>query len=197
MNFSFKKLIGISSASAEVVDNHLVLAFPEALEPIVWRMSLEKIGSAAFEVKQDSDSDQTKLVLKPKKGTAEIIAPFATKKEAVDALMIASKALQHTGINNTKPVQKKTTVQNSQQPNNSHETVIVTSSSATTEKQKWVIALIGAFLVIGLYYYLTTLIPETVQDLGTTASSTVTPPISNPTQTSGVPVSADDFLGGF
>ncbi len=193
MNFSLKKLMGSPSASAEVVDNHLVLSFPEAVDPIVWRMSLDKIGTASFEVKQDSDSDQTKLILKPKKGTTEIIASFATKKEAVDALMIASKALQQTGAN-TQTTQKKTIIQPSQEENNSHETVIINSTNTTTEKQKWFLALIGAFIVLGLYYYLTSLIPETVQNFGSSATSSVS---SNPTEASGVPVSADDFLSGF
>lgn len=196
MNFSFKKLIGqLSTSSAEVIDNHLVLSFPEAIEPIVWRMSLDKIGSASFEVKQDSNSEQTKLILKPKKGTTEIIACFSTKKEAVEALMVSSKALQHSSSTPPSSHQEKVIVQNSQDPNESHETVVIKKTSPTSEKQKWFIALLGALIVIGLYYYLISLIPETIQDFNNPASATSIS--SNPTESTGVPVSADDFLGSF
>jgi len=43
-----------SQMTATVADDHLVLSFPNAVEPIVWRKSLDKIGSATFEVKQET-----------------------------------------------------------------------------------------------------------------------------------------------
>lgn len=192
MTFSLKKLIGISSSSAEVNDNHLVLSFPDAKEPVIWRMALKDIGTAIFEVKQDKDGEQAKLVLKPKKGTAEIIAAFHTKKDAVDALVMASKALQH-GHNQDMHEQKKVIVQSAKTANDSHETVIINPTGNKSEAHKWLIALIGAGLVIGLYYYLTTLIPVDTNTGNIEAVATSTP--ADPAEATGVPVSADAFLG--
>jgi len=39
------------SSSAEVVEKHLILSLPNAIDPVVWRMALTKIGTASFEVK--------------------------------------------------------------------------------------------------------------------------------------------------
>ena len=181
-----------SSASADVIDGYLVLSFPNSLDPIVWRMSLDKIGTASFEVKQTKNSEETKLILKPQKGTAEIIAPFANKQEAVDALMLASKALQESPTTIQK--KQKVTVQSADQENQSHETVIVRSKSSGNEKQKWLIAILGAFIVIGLYLYLISLIPGETQSFNNTAS--VNTSVQNPSEATGVPVSADDFLNG-
>ncbi len=193
MTFSLKKLIGISSSSAEVNDNHLVLSFPDAKEPVIWRMALKDIGTAVFEVKQDKDGEQSKLVLKPKKGTAEIIAAFHTKKEAVDALVMASKALQQGHSQNSAVEQKKVVVQSAKTANDSHETVIINPVRNKSEAHKWLIALLGAGLVIGLYYYLTTLIPVDVNTGNMEASVTSAP--TDPSEATGVPVSADAFLG--
>jgi len=54
-------------SSAEVVDKHLILSLPNAVEPIVWRMALDKIGTASFEIKHVKASDSYKLILKPKR----------------------------------------------------------------------------------------------------------------------------------
>ena len=192
MNFSLKKLISNTSSTAEISDNHLVLSLPEAIDPIVWRMSLDKIGTAAFEVKPLKDSDEAKLVLKPKKGTAEVIANFKTKDQAVSALMIASKALQN-GPSQKTTLNEKVIVNKSTDSEASHETVIINNSDSK-EKQKWVIAILGALLVLGLYYYLTTLMPHSAQSFDSATNSLNS--TLNPTEATGVPVSADDFLGG-
>lgn len=194
MAFSFKKLIQSNLASAEVVDNHLILSLPHAKEPVVWRMSLEKIGTAAFEVKEDAESASAKLVLKPKKGTAEIIAPFNTKKEAVDALMSASSALQSASYTAPKsaPVNPDN---NKPEVNNRFNEAPMVPSNDDKEARKWFLALFAAILVVGLYYYLTTLIPNTMVGLEDASQQSSASAPSQ--QSSGVPMSADDFLGGF
>jgi len=192
MNLSLKKLLSKTKSAAEIADNHLVLSLPEAIEPVVWRMSLDKIGTASFEVKPLKDSEKAKLILKPKKGAAEIIANFETKDEAVNALMIASKALQ-SGASQSAKQQEKVIVKASGDSEASHETVVINNTN-NKEKQKWAIAVLGAILVLGLYYYLTTLIPNSAQ--GFESSNNSFNSTLNPTDATGVPVSADDFLNG-
>ena len=188
---TFKKIIGSPTATADVVDNHLILSLPNAAEPIVWRMALDKIGTAAFEIKQDDKNHVTKLILKPKKGTAEIIAPFQNKQEAVSALMAASNALQKAGpqtsIQQNNSAQQASTTPLQASPKTQHQ-------NSQSETQKWVIAILGALIVIGLYYYLTTLIPDTTIGFEDQATTNFTS--SAPQDSVGVPVSADDFLNG-
>lgn len=193
MTFSLKKLMGLNPAKAEVVDGHLILSLPHAKEPVVWRMALDQIGTAAFEVKHDDATGATKLILKPKKGTAEIIAPFENKDEAVDALMVASNAMQTARPQHTTIM---TTSHDSENGKSSEkiQTRYQDSSNENKDSQKWVIALFGAIVVVGLYFYLTTLMPETV--VGFENQNTGAPIATAPQQSTGVPVSADDFLGG-
>ena len=191
MSFSLKNLISSPASTAEVVNGYLILSLPNAIEPIVWRMALDKIGTAAFEVKQEDNSNITKLTLKPKKGTAEIIASFTDKDKTMQALMAASRALQ-----TAPPKSVTTTPLNTSQKRQHAETQTVSTSSETnngqTETHKWIIAVFGVLIVLGLYYYLTTLIPTTNIGFGTqnTAATATTE------QSTGVPVSADDFLRG-
>ena len=169
-----------SYSQAEIVDSHLVLSLLDAQEPKVWRMELDKIGTASFEIKQSQNEDETKLILKPKKGTAEIIATYDTKEAALNALSMASQALQNQTC--ARKISKSA-------PAN-------TNSAEVSENQKrWVGVLVGAFVVIGLYMYLSSLMPKENLGFGNTSVSTnSTAPVQERT---GVPVSADEFLGGF
>jgi hypothetical protein len=180
MVFSLKKQNNKVMISADVVDDYLILSLPNALEPVVWRMAMDKIGTAAFEVKQEAKSEKANLILKPKKGTAEIIAPFATKEEAIEALVAASNAM-HNGSTHNAPTRKNNIIKNNSKISNSSET------------QKWIIVLLGAIIVIGLYSYLTTLIPDTIES--NSLSNQASMATNAPQETTGVPVSADDFLG--
>lgn len=194
MAFSLKSLLSTPASIAENVGGHLILSLPNAIEPKVWRVALDKIDTAAFEIKQEKNSENAKLILKPKKGTAEIIANFETKKEAVEALMAASKALSTVTsvetIAHTKAAKEKTAP--AKQTNYTDAAPV--PQVKNTESKKWGIALVAAILVIGLYMYLTSLIPERV--IGFETTTTANPVTSSPQQTTGVPVSADDFLGG-
>lgn len=193
MTFSLKKFVSPSQSTAQIVDGHLILSLLNAAEPVVWRMALEKIGTASFEVKQDSDSTITKLILKPKKGTAEIIAPFKNKEEAIEALTAASNALQKE---TTQTLNIKRSTSSQTQGNTEKQSVqpVYQKTAGNSEAKKWSIAVFGALAVLFLYYYLTTLIPEQTRGFGTQNTAASTP--SNPQQSTGVPVSADDFLSG-
>lgn len=170
-----------NGTNAEVVDGHLVLSLLDAQEPKIWRMALDKIGTASFEVKQTKESDETKLILKPKKGAAEIIASYDSKAQAVAALKNASLALQGKKIN--KGQTNAVFAAQASTPQTAH----------NTDKQgsNWGILFLGVLLVIGLYIYLTSMMPQIAPV--TTGTTTKTPSSQNQT---GVPMSADDFLSG-
>lgn len=170
-------------SSAEVVDKHLILSLPNAIEPIIWRMSLDKIGTASFEIKPTKNNDAYRLVLKPQKGAAEVIAPFSTKEKALEALLNASDALQSPAVNNnsnTKKMKQNAPVNQSGELNNNN--------------KKWLYLFIAAIVVIGLYYFMMAQIPKTVDNFGGNAV-TGSPTNSAPSNSeAGVPLSADDFL---
>lgn len=176
-----KKQIPIT-ATAEVVDGSLVLSCLNAVQPVVWRMEVDKIGTASFEVKINQKDNTAKLVLKPKKGTAELIADFETKDEAVNALMATSDALQTS---------------KSQPPKKSAQKNVQNAPKQVEEKtssSKWPIALVALLLVVGLYIYMTSLMPErTTFDSSSSAASSSA---SSPQSSTGVPVDANDFLKG-
>ena len=190
MKFLSNKNEQKNRTAAEVVDSHLILSAPDAIEPIVWRMALEKIGTAAFEVKADNKAEKFKLVLKPKKGTAEIIATFSSKEEAVEALIAASHAMQAPPQNMTSS-KNLNTVRKS-----SGSTYQGTTEETNIQKQssgKWLIVLCGLFLVAGLYLYLNSLMP-TATAIGKASTGQPNNIITDPSQTTGKPVSADDYF---
>jgi len=170
------------ASSAEVVENHLILSLTNAKEPIVWRMALDKIGTASFEIKEIKTSGNHKLVLKPKKGNAETIATFEAQEDALTALIQASDAMQKPANTN------KASKTNEQKIN-----IITPDASKTKKGGKWLWLLLGLFIVIGLYSYLMSLMPNRVQNFGG-AQTTNSAPASPSGLQSGVPMSADDFL---
>jgi hypothetical protein len=173
-----KKKQNQNDISATVADDHLVLSLPTAIEPVIWRKSLKDIGSTTFEVKKAPKKDIYNLTLKKTKTTSETIASFDSKEDAVDALNAASKA-----FHNKDSSKKSSKSSNSADQNN-----------ASGGGKKWIYALIALLVSIGLYTYMSKLIPqETTFTNNNTAS---TSPNSGPItpDSTGVPVSADDFL---
>lgn len=167
-----------NGTSAELVDGHLVLSLLDAQEPKIWRMALDKIGTASFEIKKTKDSEETKLVLKPKKGTAEIIAVYDTQEQAIHALTNASYALQGKKQSKAQAIATEAPTSTPQNTNDNK------------QRSKWSILLLAVIVVIGLYIYLTSMMPEVSPIItGTTTAQ------SSQNQT-GVPMSADDFLRG-
>ena len=92
-----KKLIetvtGGYASSASVVDGTLILSLPDALAPVVWRMDLGHVKSSALEVRDQSDGTFM-LTLKTPREDIHNIAPFATRAQAVRALMAVSRAME-------------------------------------------------------------------------------------------------------
>ncbi|MEM7618126.1 MAG: hypothetical protein AAF244_01955 [Pseudomonadota bacterium] len=166
-----------NNISASVADEHLVLSLPNATEPVIWRKSLDQIGSASFEVKKASKEELYNLTLKKTKTTSETIASFTNKEDAVDALNAASNAF-HAG-----PVTPKVSAnQNDSNPKGG--------------RRKWLYALLALGIVIGLYMYMISLIPDQTIFTDSAGTSTSTPESRGPItpESTGVPVSADDFL---
>ena len=172
-------------SSAEVIDKHLILSLPNAIDPIIWRMSLDKIGTASFEIKQTKANDNYKLVLKPKKGTAETIATFNVKDKALEALLNASDALQTpepAGVVQYSKTNKEYNANN-------------TTNTEKKGTHKWLYLFIGFLAVIALYSYMSSLAPKENKNFGTTNQAKITSN-STPQEQTGVAVSADDFLNG-
>ena len=81
------------SASAKVVDGILILTLPDALRPVVWQMQLGQAKSSALEVRDAVDGTFLLILKTPRADNIEI-APFATKAEAVEALLCVSAAME-------------------------------------------------------------------------------------------------------
>lgn len=187
MVLSLNKSSKTQSSGAEIVDGHLVLSLLNAKDPKVWRMALDKIGNSTFELKTDDKQDVTKLILKPKKGTAEIIATYNTRDDALNALTSASNALQHK---QTKPSKAKAVPAEAR--SSSKESA--NTARENGKSKKWLFLFIGFIAVILLYIYMQNLIPMTT--IGFEQTSTQNTQQGASGQTTGIPLSADDFLNG-
>lgn len=158
-----------------VIDKHLVLSLTKTEEPIIWRMSLDDIGTAVFSIKKGKE--KSTLILKQKDGKEEIIATFAEPEEAAKILSSISHCLL-----NPKKSKIALTLQNNQ--NNKKQ-------NDNSEKRNWGIALILVIIIIGLYLYLMSLMPENIITQNQSNTNTETEQ-----RTTGQPLDADEFLKG-
>ena len=162
-----------SAPAACVVDGSLVLSFPDAAEPVVWRMDLAQAKEAGFEIKEARG--KFKLIQKSGSETQDI-ASFDERDHAVAALMDVSNALQGGGHKHT------------------HAAANDTGRTAGSEAVQWLIAIAGVLIVIGLFMYLSRIAPV---DSGPVAASSQTSSTDGTDgDTNGVPLSADEFLRG-
>ena len=83
--------------SASVVDGTLILTLPDARTPTVWRMGLETVSAASFQVVQAAQGDGYTLVMTSPDDQEYSIAGFDSRDEAVDALLAAAEAMKHAG----------------------------------------------------------------------------------------------------
>lgn len=166
----------VNQPQAQCTDNILILSFPNAIDPIVWRMDVNEIKTASFEIQSLKDKDGFQLFLKPKTGQEEIIACFNDKDTAFEALMLASDALHNDNAGIKKQKKRKETKENKK------------------GSGKWWLLFWGVIIVSALYFYMINLIPST-KSFKTTTSYNNNEQI-NSQDTTGVPVSADDLLQG-
>ena len=81
--------------SACIVDETLILTLPNASTPTVWRMELETVTAAAFQVVQDEEEGGYNLVMTSSDDHPRSIANFNAHETAVEALLAASGAMQN------------------------------------------------------------------------------------------------------
>lgn len=172
-----------------IVDGKLILSLPDACDPVVWQMDLEKAQSAAFSVKENKKDKRFALVLRSDQGASEDIAEFEDKASAVDVLMETSSVMQGAhgrikGGGAALDVQK------------SH-VAAASRGSGGSDKAGAVLAVILVVILLGIWA-MSASIPDKIGGAavaGSSASSSGS--ASAPTsarESSGVAVSADDFL---
>ncbi|MGB4107847.1 MAG: hypothetical protein WBK55_08645 [Alphaproteobacteria bacterium] len=171
-----------NNSSARVVDGKLILSYPEALTPIVWQMDLSQAKASALEVRETPKG--ISLVLKTAKGETAEIAPFATKEEAVAALMAAARALENAhGHMRTGGVA------------NNDGAGMASSSQAKNPRSRLAAGALGVLLVLVLLMIWGTLAPRppiSVEGRGTALAPGQSGAAGQ--DQNGVPLSADEFL---
>ena len=172
------------SSTAKVVDGSLVLSLPDAVTPVVMRLSLEEAKSAAFTVLEKKDLHVLTVQFSEKE--SRDIAPFADKDQAVSALMAASAALE-----------KGSRVYSANAGSNDNE-----GGFSFKTAGKWVAALGLLFILVWFVASMNGGVPqapsrsiaERAAGGEAAANGTGRVPFDNPRQVTGAPVSADDFL---
>lgn len=169
-----------SNSSARVVDGKLILSYPEALTPIVWQMDLAQAKASALEVRESPKG--VSLILKTAKGETTEIAPFATKEEAVAALMAAARALEtaHGQIRGAGAANEAGGA----------------PYAAPAKRSRWTAGILGVLLILVLMVIWVSLAPR--PPMSVDASGAPVPssrPGGAPAQEeNGVPLSADEVL---
>jgi phosphate/sulfate permease len=143
-----------------------VLSLPDAVSPVVWRWNVSEASASALEVEQNGT--QYVLMMKTLEGKTQKIAAFDGRDKAVNALMTASSVMERKG----------------------HGGVSIENAS---EGMKWVIAVLGVLLVIGLFFILARMTPTVTTPYVATNNTSGTVP--GEASSAGVPVSADEMLG--
>lgn len=89
---------------SSIVDNALVVSFPSAKEPRVWRLDMNQFLSAAVQIEENQGAFS--LVIKPGNAQPEEIGVFPDRKKAVEALESITGAMLQGNV--TQPVVPKT-----------------------------------------------------------------------------------------
>lgn len=168
-----------NTSNVQIVDGKLILSLPEAQTPVVWQIDLEKAQSASFTVKENKKDKNFDLLFKASDGSTDSIAPFDEKQAAVDILMETSSVLQ-----------------------NAHGQIKPAANSNTSASKEGKSDKLGAILAVSLVIVLiiiwsfSALGPGRIGQGGfnPAASPASTADASDPRQSSGVAVSADEFL---
>lgn len=193
MNNLWKKESDAYQSSAKVVDGNLILSLPDAINPVVWRMELGSVKASALEIKPSADGATFLLSLKTPKGEVYDIAPYATRDQALRALMRVSSALQGAhGRFNAPQISAAA-------PSSAQGHAAISSAAANDTHGgsaiKWLLTLGGVLFVIVLFAYLSTLSPKRGESFAPTATSTGTQSSTN--SETGIPQSADDLFKGY
>lgn len=171
-----------TTSSVKIVDGKLIMSLPEAQTPVVWQMDLEKAQAASFTVSEDKKEKNFKLIFKDQDGKTDEIAPFDEKQGAVDILMQTSSILQnaHGQI----------------KPNSNTTTIITNDNNKKNDKVSAILALALVVVLITIWTMSATG-PDRIGTGGVDPNSATSTSVFNNAssrESSGVAVSADDFL---
>lgn len=170
-------------STAKVVDGALILSLPDAISPVVWRWNLGEAKASALEVREAGNGNY-KLVLKTPRGDVQDVAPFENKAKAMNALMAVSHAMENAqgqiqGVSNDgggAPI-----ISQNAKPQKSDGMKLMTGIGAVA-------------LIIVLFTWLGSIVPKRMDTNAAALNTTATPAASS--GTSGVPMSAEDYLSG-
>lgn len=170
--------------SAKIVDGVLVITLPDAIRPVVWQMELGLSKSSAMEVR-DLNDGTFMLVLKTPRQDVQEVAPYATREQAVRALMAIAKALEGAsgrlrGVNSNNPDHLPAVI-----PQASSAAAPASGSRKTTR------IIIGAAVVILLVLFFTRIDGPARTPAGGDFDTGTAPAAPAP---AGEPLSADDYL---
>ncbi len=167
-------------SNVTIIDGKLIISLPNAQIPVVWQTDLARAQSASFTIKEDKRKKAFILISKSQENPEnkiDEIAVFDNKQASIDILMEISAALQ----NAHGKISPENTAFNANHTQ--------TSVASNFDKDNKVGAVISLILVIILFVVW---ISFASNSINLKEESTTT--YSNDNSSSGVPVSADDFL---
>lgn len=177
---------------ATIREGMLVLSLTNAISPVVWRLDMRKVSASALEVREN-DNARYDLVLKTQKSDVNHIASFENKQEALDALKVVMRAIENAPLNDfhlSRAVSENK--QSTAHQNNTKSTEIPDIPSTISSRNRPVLAgAIGAGVVVLLLIVLGWI--GSAQQAGQNSASLVSPR-GTAAETTGKPVSADEFL---
>ena len=185
LNFKSKK--HETAASARVVEGKLILSLPDAITPVVWQMDLAQAKASALEVLHNEEKNQHSLSLKNPKGEKVEVAVFSERSHAVEGLMAASGALE----NAHGQIRVGNNAESEPQPT-AHKTP--PHAKPKNARGKWMSVILALVVLFILFTIWSSVIPRPIATGSVNSASTSSS--INPQDSSGVPVSADDFLRG-
>lgn len=162
------------ASTAKIVDGKLILSLPGALKPTVWQMDFDQYAASALEVNEQDK--QFILSLKTPKGKDMEIAPFETREEAVQGLIAASQALEEG--------------QGKIRPASNDAGAVALNVAQAKPKKGWVTPVLAVLFLFALFFVWASLAPIPPGSLSQGGSSAV----GSPAASTGVPMSAEDFL---
>ncbi len=169
------------SSNVTIIGSKLIVSLPNAQMPVVWQTDLEQAQSSSFTIKEDKKAKIFILISKMQDGTVNEIANFSDKQESVDILMEISNTLQniHAQINMTVAAAPTTSqTLHDQQKSGARDNKIGAAIA---------LSLIAVLLIIWIMSASNNL--NTTKENGNNNISS-----ANTRSSSGVAVSADDFL---
>ena len=168
-----------SQNKVSIAGNKLILSLPEAHSPVVWQMGLDSAQSSAFTISEDKKKKIFALVSKDQDGSETVIADFKNKDDAVAILMQTSEVLQ-SGASTPNAAQSSDAANQ--------------NANVPKDKSDKYGALIAFALIVVLFSVWMMSASSKIEDATGVYGSPQAELSVSPRESSGVAVSADDFL---